>query len=172
MEAFFCQNCGENPANLWVTKIMDGNVSKHHLCDECFRKLSGYSLPFTVALPMDMISPFPGMSENIFSSKQARLKVCKNCSASWSDFIQNGYLGCPICYESFSNFLDPIIQDIHSSKTYRGKIPQRLPEDVKLKASLNQLKQKLFSSIDNENYEEAAKIRDKMNNLKEQLDAK
>lgn len=169
MESFFCQNCGENPANLWVTKIMEGQVSKQHLCDECFRKLSGYSLPFTLALPINIMNPFASLAEGLKPFKTAKFQVCKNCSTSWSDFLQSGFLGCPQCYKSFSKFLTPIMEDIHSSLTYKGKVPKRLPEGIKLQASLQQLKQELFRSIDKENYEEAARIRDEMQVLKEKL---
>ena len=169
MESFFCQHCGENPANLWVTKIMDDHVSKHHLCDECFRKLSGYAMPFTVALPVNMINPLLSLTESIRPAKTAKFQVCNNCSTSWSDFLQTGFLGCPVCYESFAKQLKPIIEDIHSSTEYRGKVPGRLPDNIRIQASLIKLKQKLFKSIDKENYEQAAKIRDEMENLKEQL---
>jgi len=170
METFFCQNCGENPANLWVTKIMDGQVTKQHLCDECFRKLSGYSLPFTLALPLNIMNPLMNITDAIQPVKTAKFKVCKNCCTSWSDFLQTGSLGCPQCYQSFSKYLQPIIEDIHSSFTYKGKVPKRLPDGVRIKASLKHLKQKLFKSIDEENYEEAARLRDEIQALKKQLD--
>ena len=169
MDNFFCQHCGENPANLWVTKIMDGQVSKQHLCDECFRKLSGHSLPFTLALPINMMNPLISATDTVRPLKSADFQVCKNCSTSWHDFMQTGFLGCPQCYENFKKQLEPLIKDIHSSLNYRGKVPKRLPEGIKLKASLRQLKQKLFSSIDIEDYEEAARIRDEMNELKKKL---
>lgn len=169
METFFCQNCGENPANLWVTKIMNGQVSKQHLCDDCFRKLSGHSLPFTLALPINIMNPLLGVGDTVKPYKSTDFKVCKNCSTSWSDFLQTGFLGCIKCYDSFKENLSPLIKDIHSSLSYKGKVPKRLPEGIKIKASLQQLKQRLFSSIDKEDYEEAARIRDRMNKLKEQL---
>lgn len=169
MDTFFCEHCGENPANLWVTKIMEGKVSKQHLCDECFRKLSGYSLPFTLALPLNILNPMLSANDDFKPSKTAKFKVCKNCSTSWSDFLQSGSLGCPQCYLNFSKYLQPIIEGIHSSVTYKGKVPNRLPQGVKVKASLQNLKQKLFKSIDDENYEKAAKLRDEIKELKKQL---
>lgn len=169
METFFCQNCGENAANLWVTKITEGQISKQHLCEECFRKLSGYSLPFTIALPMNIMNPFLSLTDNLKPVKTAKFHVCKSCSTSWSDFLQSGSLGCPQCYQSFQKYLKPIIEDIHSSLTYKGKVPKRLPDEVRIQASLQQLKQKLFKSIDKENYEEAALIRDQIKELKKQL---
>ncbi len=169
MDTFFCQHCGNNQANLWVTKIVDGQVSKHHLCDECFRKLSGYSLPFALALPINMINPLLSLTESLKPIKTAKFQVCNSCSTSWSEFLQTGYLGCPQCYTSFSKFLDPIMEDIHGSLTYRGKVPKNLPENVRIEASLRRLKQELFSFIDKENYEKAAKVRDQITNLKEQL---
>lgn len=85
--------------------------------------------------------------------------------------MQTGFLGCPQCYESFKKHLEPLIKDIHSSLSYRGKVPKNIPEGIKIKASLQNLKQKLFRSIDIEDYEEAARIRDKMSNLKEKLNS-
>lgn len=169
MEAFFCQNCGQNAANLWVTKITEGQVSKQHLCDECFRKLSGFSLPFTIALPLNIMNPFMYLTDSLKPVKTAKFQVCKSCNTSWSDFLQSGSLGCPNCYQSFHRYLKPIIEDIHSSLTYKGKVPKRLPDDVRIEASLQQLKQELFKSIDEEDYEEAARLRDEIKVLKKQL---
>ncbi|MBC7327569.1 hypothetical protein H5T87_05595 [bacterium] len=38
-----------------------------------------------------------------------RTVICEVCGFSFSQFLQTGRLGCPQCYNSFSQFLIPLI---------------------------------------------------------------
>ena len=75
-------------------------------------------------------------------------------------------LGCPYDYEVFEKSLSPLIGKAHNGKTtHCGKIPSKTPKDTKKQIKLLSLRQQLETAVRAEDYELAAKLRDKINQL-------
>ena len=70
------------------------------------------------------------------------------------------------CYGLAINFeqaLLPLIERAHGGKnTHSGKVPTKVPKDTKKFVELSQLRQQLEQAVRDEDYELAAKLRDKM----------
>ena len=82
-------------------------------------------------------------------------------------FRKDSQLGCPNDYEVFGDALQPIIKKVHGGNTaHRGKIPSDAPTDTKVQAELADLGAKLEAAVKAEDYETAAKLRDKIEHLK------
>lgn len=175
-----CQNCNKNEATVRYTEIINGEKREVMLCEECSRELGIGNMNFN--MPIDFSSFFgdllEGYEDNSFmplltASKQLK---CNNCNMTFDEFMEQGKFGCEECYDAFSPKIDSILKRIQGSNRYAGrklvgnkeaKIEfEEKPE--KKETEKEKLQRELKEAIEKENYEEAAKIRDKIKELKEE----
>jgi protein arginine kinase activator len=76
------------------------------------------------------------------------------------EFRAGGRLGCPHDYDVFRVGLVPLLEHFHRALKHVGKVPKRRHVDSEQQAELLDLRQRLRQAIDDEAYEEAARIRD------------
>ena len=76
-------------------------------------------------------------------------------------------LGCAGCYVSFQKPLANVIKQVQRSGFHVGKKPSRIPKETRSVHDLRQLQEKLRKSIQEESFEEAARLRDE---IKQSLD--
>lgn len=178
-----CQNCGEKQANVKYTQIVNGVKKEMILCQECANQLGIGSNSFQ--MPMNLSSFFGDLLEgyedasflpNFPTSKQI---TCEQCGLTYDDFITNGKFGCSHCYDVFSPKIDPILKNIQGSSTHvgrNGRIARKQVErankeqtsskhEAKPKDPLQNLKSQLKEAIQQERYEDAAKLRDQIKEL-------
>jgi len=61
--------------------------------------------------------------------------------------------------------LTPLLENIHGETRHCGKTPRRQPQTKQTQSELIQLRNRLQVAIDKENYEEAARLRDRIRTL-------
>ena len=83
------------------------------------------------------------------------------------EFRNHGRFGCPHDYDAFKSDLLPLMESVHGEVRHTGKTPRRAPRAKTAQAELAQLRQQLQSLVNEENYEEAARIRDRIKQLEE-----
>jgi protein arginine kinase activator len=89
--------------------------------------------------------------------------VCPHCGYTLEKFRDKAVLGCPYDYEVFEKQLIPLIKKAHDgSTTHCGKIPTRMPKDSKQQMEISRLRQQLDEAVRKEDYELAARLRDKL----------
>ena len=81
---------------------------------------------------------------------------------NYVDFAKNGRLGCAGCYSSFQKPLATVIKQVQRSNEHVGKKPSRIPKETRSVHDLRQLQDKLRKSIQSEAFEEAARLRDEI----------
>ena len=180
-----CQNCNKNKATVKYTQIINDNKKEMMLCEECSQKLGISKMSFNMPIDFsnffgEMLSDYENSDFMPMISKIKELK-CDNCNMTYDEFINIGKLGCPECYTAFSDKIDPILRRIHGSDRYLGrkinnksKLSDKNIEDkektkVKKEETKKQkLERNLKNAILQERYEDAAKIRDEIKNLKEE----
>lgn len=152
-------DCCEKSATVHLTQIINNQVKKIDLCEEC-AKSKGLSSPQGISLS-DM---FSGAIESNDGTVQ-RL-ACPSCGFTHSDFRSHGRFGCPHCYISFRPILNETLESMHPGTCHVGKVPNQLLERMDCKQREALLQQSLKDAISEENYEEAARIRDELAELK------
>ena len=107
---------------------------------------------------------------------------CNSCGELYDDFIKTGLLGCAECYDMFEDRLDPVLKNIQGHVKHVGRKPLNISEkmqntgenDTKKSIEenkktennqLEQLKKDLNKAIEEERYEDAATIRDKIKQI-------
>ncbi|MGD9679165.1 MAG: UvrB/UvrC motif-containing protein [Vulcanibacillus sp.] len=166
-----CEICGERQATIHYTKIINGQKEESHICEVCAKSNS------------DSVSKFQDFSFNQLLSglldfdqftkgsgyTDTHNERCMTCGLTFAQFKQLGKFGCSDCYKSFGSKLEPIFRRIHGNNRHNGKVPIRTGENFLHKKELNKLKEELKQNIVLENFEEAAKIRDKIKNAESKI---
>lgn len=153
-----CQNCSER-ATLHITEIEDDGYQELHLCYKCAQKY--------------LQEPENGAAKEQAAAEAAATpsgpkKSCPVCRITFDDFKASGRLGCPHDYEAFREELRPLLESIHGGLRHTGKVPRRLPADTRRQTELIQLRQEMQQAIAVEDYERAARLRDRIEGLEQQ----
>ena len=161
-----CMICKKKDANVHLTKIINNQVHKLHLCDAC-AQAKGVVDPCEFNLS-DLLVQAHSIVEQLAKQIQSQaLDVsCEHCGFSQIDFKENSQFGCPHCYEQFGPFLKPVLQTIHNKDAvHRGKVPHQLLKRIALTQKLDNLSSRLEAAIKDERYEDAATLRDQIQAL-------
>ena len=159
-----CSNCKKRPASLHYKEIINGVVHEAHLCHECAIN-SGYQDTFHQ--PMDfgsILNEFLGIGASKSSINSSN--ICPECGTDFESFRTTGLIGCEKCYEKFESRLDSMLSSIQAGTTHKGKTASTEDNAKKEKQTkIENLKLDLKKKIQEEKYEEAAKIRDEIKAL-------
>jgi protein arginine kinase activator len=156
-----CQKC-HNPATLHITEVLSENQFEElHLCEQCANK---YLYEPQQKGLKSIASEAAGESEESTALNQ---RECPQCGIKFVEFRNSGRLGCPHDYQEFREELTPLLENIHGETRHCGKTPRRLPQSKQTQSELFQLRNRLKQAINKEDYEEAAKLRDKIRTLEE-----
>ena len=158
-----CNKCKTNTASFFYTQSINGKESSVALCKTCAES-SGLSIN-TVS---PLFGSFFGNTAKNARGVNNEGKKCSLCALTFSDILSMGKVGCPECYNTFKAELGDTIRSIHGTAKHIGLAPtgesntvneQSITEEDALRAKLNE-------AINEENYEEAALLRDKIKALK------
>lgn len=157
-----CDACGKNEATYHTIKQINGIRTETHLCAACRKKLSTNAKSgFTGAF-------FSGLTELGDGAAYEKKRVCSVCGTTEEDFLSTGYLGCERCYEQFSELIIPRLTDFQQSSFHVGKRPKKTGAEVKpAPDEYAVLRAELKKAVDDEDYERAAKIKRKLQGLRD-----
>ncbi len=160
-----CDICHKNEATIHVTEIVNGMVEEIHICEECAIKKGMMGKKFGLADFLAELTDFdiPALEHEL--PEKTKLK-CPNCGLTFEDFKRTGRLGCSQCYETFRKGLIPLLKSIHGSSQHIGSAPKKTYKKTSKIREMQNLEQKLYKAVEEEEYEEAAKLRDKIRELK------
>jgi len=160
-----CDVCNKKKATVHLTEIVDEQMTELHLCEECAREKSvQMEQQFGLA---DLLAGLADFSKPPKEVEKVKTK-CPNCGLTYEEFRKVGRLGCYQCYPAFSEHLGVLLKKIHGSGQHLGKTPIKMAKSVKEKVvNLQDLRSQLQKAISNENFEEAAHIRDKIHELEQ-----
>lgn len=146
-----CEHCGARPATVHLTKIVNKQVVTLHLCEACERA-------------QELIPDGPGPALNLpallslLMGQAPAALTCPACGLKYAVFKAEGRLGCPTDYDAFRTALEPLLARIHRGTAHAGKVPRAAAGRAE-RAALRKL---LAAAVASENYEEAARLRDRI----------
>lgn len=158
-----CDKCKKNIATTHIEQNIGGKVTKMDLCSECAASVdTGISMNFG------------GLLGSIFGDAMLKAptageKTCKFCGSTFADIARTGRVGCAECYTEFYDKLLPTLHKLHGNTTHQGKRPGTSTAQPQIKhgaSRIDELKAKMSAAIAQENFEEAAKLRDEIKLLK------
>ncbi len=161
-----CQKCSK-PATFHITDIERGKPREYHFCDEHARQhltpaeQEPEQQPIS-ELAKKLIVGAPGSSGREREPSPADRQSCPFCQITFLEFRNSGRLGCPYDYEVFRDELMPLLENIHDETRHSGKVPRRAPRNSQQQTTLIQLRNDLKRAVAAEDYETAARVRDKI----------
>ncbi|MEM9017655.1 MAG: UvrB/UvrC motif-containing protein [Verrucomicrobiota bacterium] len=176
-----CDVCQKDNATIFFSQVVDGKLQKVNLCKECADE-KGVTDPTGFALA-DMLDGMGEQTETETIVDTEEL-TCTSCGFSQTDFKKTGRFGCADCYHVFDDGLDSLLEAMHKHTEHRGKVPSTFPdlpeaeiapgpEEPEMEESpldkLSDLKIALSKSVEDEDYEKAAHLRDEISQLESQL---
>lgn len=161
-----CCICKEREATVHYTKIDGDKVQKVDLCEEC-SKTKGVNDPVGFELA-DLLLGL-GASKEIEQSAGGVEIKCPRCGFTQADFKKAGRLGCPDCYKTFAEGLEGLLKTMHKGTRHVGKVPDALRQTRELSDRLKTLQKRLAKAVQDENFEQAAALRDEIKQMNARL---
>ena len=168
-----CQKCNKKVATVFISTIVNGKNTQMYLCTDCAKELHDNMNPdIKIPFPINDILTNMELSEDTINEwinefkdmedKQYEDITCNFCNTSFDEYKKTGKLGCGKCYSTFRKQLKPIIEGIYGYSEHIGKFPKNEFKDTEIVKTVEQLKEKLNMAIQEEEYEQAAKLRDEI----------
>ena len=112
-----CDRCGAADTTVHLTQVIDGKVTKLHLCEAC-AAAAGIDMEKTISIT-DILLGLDGEEQPAAAAAEVDV-VCSACGISRSEYRKRGRLGCPECYHSFRRDLMPVIKSMQQGVKHRG----------------------------------------------------
>lgn len=164
-----CQDCKQRVATVIYTEVTEGSKKVLHLCQTCVEK-RGVPTP-VLKDPLEVDLVFKDLLEQLGEEEGVvdgghplDSEACRGCGWSFGSFRQTGLLGCPRCYRSFEEPLKDILRRVHGSNEHIGKAYRRVNLIV-AEEEVDSLKEELEEAVELEDFERAAALRDRIQNL-------
>jgi protein arginine kinase activator len=161
-----CCICKEKEAKVHLTQIVNDKMQKVDLCEQCAKE-KGVNDPAGFSLA-DLLLGLGASQELEQASGGPDLK-CPHCGFSQADFKKAGRLGCSECYTTFAEGLEGLLKSMHKGIKHVGKVPQHLQQSRDLSDKLKSLQKKLDKAVADEDFEQAAVVRDEIKVTREKL---
>ncbi|MDR1612535.1 MAG: UvrB/UvrC motif-containing protein [Planctomycetota bacterium] len=171
---YICQICKKNPATIHLTDIHNNVKKEVHLCAGCAAE-KGFNMQSAASLPQLL-----GIKAKKQSTEEPRPNrfapeediICPKCGYRWSDFKNKGRLGCSEDYHAFREKLRPLIANqlsatpIGPGPLHRGKYPGKKSSVDPVTREIRNLELDLRRAVDEERYEDAARIKSELRELR------
>lgn len=174
-----CDICQAEKATIFFSQMAEGKLQKVNLCKGCADD-KGVTDPTGFALA-DMLEGM-GKETAVAPPVPKNELICGSCGFSQTDFKKTGRFGCADCYQVFDEGLDGLLEAMHKHTRHVGKVPARramvpdrefapvaVPSAENPRNRLSELRQALSKSVEDEDYEEAARLRDAISRLESLL---
>ncbi len=154
-----CQKCQIKPAALKITQVFKAQQSVLYLCKECARILG-----------IEVFEPEIYLEFSKFIQEQKETDEltnisCSKCGMKLEKFQADGLLGCAECYHSFRDFLKPLLRRYHGTTSHRIITSRKSGKTNN--TTINKLEIELKQALKREDFELAAKLRDKIRLIEE-----
>lgn len=147
-----CELCGDNNAKYKYYEVDSDTVREINICEQCARE-KGVDI------------------KNKEDSVVLETGICPVCGLSFREYKESMSLGCVECYKHFSDQIKVSLKESQLGVLHKGKEPVRDSEVIVVKKEILEMKRELDNYVENERFEEAVKLRDKIEERKEELRA-
>lgn len=159
-----CELC-DAKATVYYSQLIDGQMKKICLCESCAEN-KGIMDPSAFSMVDIILNKEP--QQAVVAPVAMTLGSCDQCGFTLADFKKVGRLGCSHCYTVFRGEVESMLEKMHRGTKHVGKVPEGMMDALEKKQRLETLKQKLEQAIADEHYEEAAKLRDEIQEIEEE----
>ncbi|MBQ9119374.1 MAG: UvrB/UvrC motif-containing protein [Lachnospiraceae bacterium] len=172
-----CGICKVREARIFYTEIINGEKNEQYLCEECAAKNTHFRIKTPFAdqelslggLLSGLLEETLEKQKNEQESEGTAVLACPHCGLTYGEFRQKGQFGCAGCYQSFGKRLERSIKKIHGADLHTGKQPKHMDgprepvkEELPELSEAERLSMRLQQALEQEDYETAAVLRDRI----------
>jgi len=150
-----CSICGAE-AQRQFTEIVGGKRHSTPLCLECANKQDLTAPPSRKPRPAKMKLKL--QAQVLGPGLPSTTLRCPDCGIRLVDLRKSGRVGCPRCYEVFRKQILPLLKRVHGATDHEGAGPANDSGP----ADLSRLRADLRRAIEAEDFEQAARLRDRI----------
>ncbi len=164
-----CMKCNKSFATVKLTRIVNGRVEELNLCQSCAAEISPYQKKLAGA-QANLDSILAGLLANEKEKKHTTDVdiTCRGCGLPFATYRESLFLGCADCYDSFGEHLLADLRKFHGSTRHQGKVPKRFQSRITMQRDIRQIRKQMEEAIEQDNFELAAQLRDKIKSLENQ----
>lgn len=173
-----CEHCKERHATVTVTQVQNGTHLERHYCEVCATKFH----PLQFELQEEPVSIHQLMSDwfgvptwknkHQEQTQQPKKQTdCPMCGMTYRKFLKVGKFGCPTCYDTFREQLPPVLKRLQADVKHVGKVQHDENQLARYQQQIDTLREQLQYAIEEERFEDAAKLRDEVRALQKKLPA-
>lgn len=175
-----CDRCQKRDAKILYTEIINGVKKEQHLCEECATDYTSFQMEkplmnsdLTLGDLLSTLLDTYTTAEKQKTGEVAPSVTCESCGTTYEEFVQKGRFGCAHCYQSFHEQLGKTFKgiqgsDIHTGKRPKGFVTAGSEHIMKDFTEIEKLSVKLQEAIEKEEFEEAARLRDLIKQMKKE----
>jgi len=160
-----CEHCHNEKASVFLTQIINGKKVEMHLCNACASEVQGKM--YNDNSFQQFLTSLLKLQGNETQETSNKEEVCPKCHMTLEEFKKKSKLGCDECYQVFRPYIHHIVKSVHGGHIHTGKKPFRLNKKEILAKKIEDLESRLKLAIMQEEYNEAALIRDELIKLRE-----
>lgn len=154
---FSKQPC-DKPKVIHINICINGKTFDGQCCHQCANQMAPVPLMpnlFAPATPVVLLHNLAKLE--IMEKEFIPTENCSGCGSSLSEIKAKGRFGCKECYITYKEQIHNLLPHIQAgAKTHVGKRPKK---------SISYLKIEMQKAIEEERYEDAAKLRDRIKEL-------
>lgn len=145
-----CELCGADSAKYKYYEVNSDTVREIDICEQCARE-KGVDI------------------KTKEESVMVESGVCPVCGLTFKEYKDTGNLGCVECYKNFNDQIKVFLKESQLGVEHKGKEPIRNSKVIFVKREILEMKKKLDNYVEGEKFEEAVKLRDKIEERKKEL---
>jgi protein arginine kinase activator len=171
-----CDHCDKPAVVHEVVVTKDGATVEVHLCEQHAAE-RGYPMPagsLGAGHPPvhQMLTSVVVGSAGPRPAAKVGVKSCPNCGRTIAQIRDTGLLGCTDCYATFEGSLEPLIERAQAGSNFHvGRAPRGALDASARHALRSRLVRELDEAVVAEQYERAARLRDRIRNLHDEVGA-
>ncbi len=176
-----CDNCHGNNGQVHIKIKIDGEDHEISWSESQAKNAGFHSVFDNQDFPLsDLIATV--LKKNLPTKVDRKNNPqCPNCGLTFMELLEIGRIGCAQCYRAFGENMETLLDKIHGSIQHVGTVPNRIEKPVQAKkqtkarpkakktepklSKTDKLKLEMHKAIESEDYESAAKLRDKLKEL-------
>lgn len=139
-----CPYCKAREASIIFKQVTDEGEKVLHVCAECAQQ-HGLSIQLSLPLLSDFLFG-PGLEP---PEDPLRTLRCPNCHMHAADLQKHSLLGCAVCYPTFAEDVEEMLDGMQRGKRHMGKVPEAhrdgclrdLARAIEVAAALNDVRE-------------------------------
>lgn len=156
-----CEKCQKQQGQIYVNRLIEGVLTEVFLCDDCLKENEiledkNQTTNHMLNALLDAVNQSP------LQVNWIKTTSCGRCGMTYGLFREIGKMGCSQCYETFGKRVETAVFHWHGHRAHVGKHPKQAVGEMVAKSELVSLQEALKRAVENEQFEEAAQIRDAM----------